>query len=255
FIRRARLGLEVTWTVGSAFAHLWDCRFTNYQVWQACRRKELYKENWIDWHELEKAQKIEAFAFLDEQLKRATLTVAEPGGVDYWPDRLPPSHPDLCLLQQRDPAEMQILPAAREGLNLLATPERDARPSWITDVPDLTQGPAIDDQADVAAPAAAPLAGEVKLPFWMECAIRLGTRFIRVAAAEYPPASAEFEPRHKCHPQATKTGEQSKDKECCVTCCKECGCEHPAHVDEYYFWLIDAEYFDPETQSDYSGIF
>ena len=38
----------------------------------------------------------------------------------------------------------------------------------------------------------------LKLPFWIECAIRLGTRFVRVAAAAYPPASTEFGPRHKC---------------------------------------------------------
>jgi hypothetical protein len=40
-----------------------------------------------------------------------------------------------------------------------------------------------------------------------------------------------------------------------VTCCEECGCEHPAHVDEYYFWLIDGEYFAPKAEAVYSGIF
>ena len=108
----------------------------SYHVWQACKRRELYKENWIDWDELEKAKKIEGFGFLDEELKRVTLTIAAPGGVDYWPDHRPPAHPALCLLQHRDPAEMQLLPAPREGLDLLATPERDARPSWITMVPE-----------------------------------------------------------------------------------------------------------------------
>jgi hypothetical protein len=262
FMRRARLGLEPGWTVTGAFAHMWDCRFTNYHVWQACKRRELYKENWIDWHELEKAGNIEAFGFLEEQLKRATLTIAEPGGVDYWPDHLPPSHPDLCLLQRRDPAEMKILAAAREGLNLLATPERDARPSWITTVPDQA-APAPPPPGGFAAGIAAappPPAAKVNLPFWMETAIRLGARFVRVAAAAYPPASTEFEARHECKgstvpdPATGKEG-NGKDKECCTSCCKECGCEHPAHVDEYYFWLIDAKYFDPETQSVYANIF
>lgn len=253
FIRRARLGVEPGWVVTGGFAHLWDCRFTSYHVWKACKRRELYKENWIDWHELEKANKIEAFGFLDEQLKRATLTIAEPGGVDYWPDLIPPSHPGLCLLQHRDPAEMQILPAAREGLNLLATPERDARPSWITLVPDLTEtqsgtNPSVKGQPKPVAPPKA------KLPFWMESAIHMGTRFVRVAAAGYPPTSTEFEPRHVCRDDADDR-EQSKDKECCVTCCKECGCEHPHRLDEYYFWLVDAEHFDQETQPVYTGIF
>ena len=136
-----------------------------YRVWQACRRRELYKENWIDWHELEKASKIEAFGFLDAQLKRATLTISAPGGVDFWPDHLPPSHPALCLLQRRDPAEMHLLNAPREGLDLLATPERTARPSWITTVPE----PPAQPLAGVAAPP--PAAPVPKLPFWMECAI------------------------------------------------------------------------------------
>jgi hypothetical protein len=26
-------------------------------------------------------------------------------------------------------------------------------------------------------------------------------------------------------------------------------------MDEYYFWLVDAAYFDPENQSVYTGIF
>jgi Tc toxin complex TcA C-terminal TcB-binding domain len=251
FIRRARMGLE-GWHVSGAFAHLWDCRFISYRVWQACKRRELYKENWIDWLELEKTSKIEAFGFLDEQLKRATLTIAVPGGVDYWPDHLPPSHPALCLLQHRDPAEMQLLPAPREGLDLLATPERDARPSWITTVPE----PAVPPSPLGVAPVpAAPALPAPKLPFWMECAIRLGTRFVRVAAAKYPPASTEFRPRHKCEHDKKPHHDGRKDKECCDMCCEECGCEHPARMDEYYFWLIDAKHFNPDSQSDYSGVF
>ena len=262
FVRRARLGLEPGWTVSHAFAHLWDCRFTNFHAWQACKRRELYKENWIDWHEFGKAEKIEAFRLLTDQLKRASLTVAEPGGVDYWPDSLPPGHPGLCLLQRREPAEMQILPAAREGLSLLTTPERDARPSWITTVPDLAppppppKNPAGANQpaalkADIARASGSP----GKLPFWMECAIRLGARFLRVAAAEYPPASTEFEARHECKRKDAPNRINAKDKECCVSCCRKCGCEHPACMDEYYFWLIDAQYFDPETQSVFSNVF
>jgi hypothetical protein len=251
FVRRARIGLEPGWAITGAFAHLWDARFASFHVWQACKRRELYKENWIEWHELEKASKVAAFSFLDEQLKRATLTIAEPGGVDYWPDQLPPSHPALCLLQHREPAEMQILPAPREGLNLLATPERDVRPSWITMVPD-TPAPQPPDRDKV--PAASAVTAP-KLPFWMECAIRLGTRFVRVAAAGYPPASTEFEPRHTCKHDAGQDSHSQNDKECCVSCCQECGCEHPAHVDEYYFWLVDAKYFDPESQPVYTDVF
>ena len=97
FVQRARLGLEPTWKVSHAFAHIWDSRFATYHVWEACKKRELYKENWVDWHDLEKAKKVEAFRFLDEELRRATLTVAVPGGVDWWPDERPPLHDGLCL--------------------------------------------------------------------------------------------------------------------------------------------------------------
>ena len=85
FVRRSRIGLEPQWKVSGNFIELWDCRFISYRIWQACKRRELYKENWIDLEELKKSKKIEAFEFLDEQLKRATLTIAEPGGVDFGP--------------------------------------------------------------------------------------------------------------------------------------------------------------------------
>ena len=76
------------------------------------------------------------------------------------------------------------------------------------------------------------------LPIWMEAAIKLGTRFVRVAAAGHPPASTPFEPWKSSHPAGTK-------EESCVECCAECGCRHPARVDEYYFWLVDGRHFDP----------
>jgi hypothetical protein len=250
YILRSRLGLEPLWGVDKAFAHLWDSRFVSFHVWQACKRRELYKENWVEWHELEKAEKVEAFRFLNEELKRVTLTIAEPGGVDYWPNHRPAMHPSLCLLQHRDPAEMQILPAPREGLNLLARPERDARPSWITDVPALA-APQLPGTRVPPAPAPA-----LKLPFWIECAIRLGAQFVRLAASAYPPASTEFEPWHKCQDglESSRKDPEKKD-DCCVSCCPECGCENPAHIDEYWFWLIDAQYFAPQTQPVYSGNF
>ncbi len=252
FIRRSRLGLEPGWTITGAFARMWDSRFASFHVWQACKRRELYKENYVDWHELEKAQKVEAFHFLDEELERLTLTIARPGGVDWWPDHRPRMHPGLCLLQERDRAEMQILPAPREALDLLARPERDARPSWITMVPERPAPPKQD--AGAAAPAT-PAVPPLKIPFWIECAIRLGKRFVRVAAAAYPPASTELKPRHVCgHPLGQPKKQPDKD-ECCVSCCPECGCEHCAYVDEYWFWLIDATYFSHQKPPVYTGNF
>ena len=242
FIQRCRIGLELetVWNVTPQFAHMWDSRFASYHVWQACKRRELYKENWIDWHELEKATKIESFRFMDEELRRVSLTIAAPGGVDYWPEHRPPA-PGLCLLQERDPATMQPLSAPREGLGLLATPERDGRPSWITTAPRQTAAASRNAAAGPTIPVTPPTSGgplPPDLPIWMEAAIKLGTRFVRVAAAGHPPASTPFEPWKSSHPAGTK-------EESCVECCAECGCRHPARVDEYYFWLVDGRHFDP----------
>jgi hypothetical protein len=79
FIRRSRVGLEPGWMTSRAFAKMWDLRFASFHIWQACKRRELYKENWIEFDESERSEKIEGFRFLDEELKRLTLTVAEPG--------------------------------------------------------------------------------------------------------------------------------------------------------------------------------
>ena len=64
-------------------------------------------------------------------------------------------------------------------------------------------------------------------PLWLETAVRLGTRFVRIAAAGTPPAAAPFAPHTNRH-----------------GCCRHCGFEHPAGVDEYYFWLADTRWYD-----------
>ena len=89
FIRRARLGLEPGWTVDAAFAHLWECDFGSFRLWQRCKQHTLYKENWIEWEDLEHARRIEAFRFMESELQRSALTVAVPGGLEWWPDLRP----------------------------------------------------------------------------------------------------------------------------------------------------------------------
>ena len=39
----------------------------------------------------------------------------------------------------------------------------------------------------------------------------------------------------------------------CVTCCEECGCHHADLVDEYYFWLIPTEVYQPAPVPSLSG--
>ena len=223
FVQRARLGLEPALVVGPELMLLWDRHFQTFAVWEACKRREIYRENWIDWEELHRARRVDAFRFLESELRRAALTIAEPGGLEYWEDRRPPIHPGLTLLQAREPSQIGRFSPTREGLGLLGTPERHARPSWLAALPD----------AALQSPDTPQLPDTGKLPFWMQAAIRLGVKFVRVAAAGIPPASEPFEPRH----MERETG-----------CCVECGKPHASVVDEYYFWLTDARYYDQVVQ-------
>lgn len=223
YVQRARLGLEPDFGVGPELSLLWDRHFVTFAVWEACTRRKIYRENWIDWDELHKARRVEAFRFLESEVRRATLTIAEPGGLEYWPDQRPPDYPGLKLLQAREPAQIGRLNPPREGLGLLGTPERDARPSWLASLHEVAlESPEVEE-----------VQGPSRLPFWIQAAIRLGVRFIRVAGAGTPPASQPFGPRHLTR----ETG-----------CCVECGKPHPVVVDEYYFWLFDSRYYNPLTQ-------
>jgi hypothetical protein len=69
---------------------------------------------------------------------------------------------------------------------------------------------------------------------WLQAAVRLGTKFIRVAAAGIPPATTTF--KAKCG-----TSESS-------ACCSVCGKVHPALMDEYYFWIEETQYYDEQQQ-------
>src|SRR5262249_44017321 len=78
------------------------------------------------------------------------------------------------------------------------------------------------------------VAALARLPFWIQAAIRLGVRFIRVAAASEPPASTGFARHHQA-------GEP--------VCCVECGKPHPVVVDEFYFWMLDSRFYDTTPQN------
>ena len=232
FIRRARLGLEQAWVISHPFARLWDRRFATFGVWEACQRREIYKENWIEWEELGRPRIAEAFQFLESETGRAALTIAVPGGLEWWPDERPPEHPAdhpaEQALQSREPARLQRLVPPREGLSLLGTPERDARPSWLAPLPDPGEQPDGPGDGEAGRPAIAQPPAAESVPYWMQAAINLGTRFYRVAAAGEPRAGQAFRP-HRSQQESV--------------CCAECGQEHPALVDEYYFWLTDSSEF------------
>jgi hypothetical protein len=239
----ARLGLEPDWAPTPGFASLWDVKFASFRIWQACMRNGLYREDWIEWSEFEKARRTEGFRFLENELRRATLTVPVPGGLTWWDGARPPSHPGLKLLQAREPATISLVPDQPEALDLLGTPERSARRSWLASIPGVAAPPPpppppppLSNPPNVLFSAvghgqAPPIPASGKLPFWIEAAARLGVRFLRIAAAGVPPASNAFAPHHR----AGAAG-----------CCQVCGLRHEAVIDEYYFWLVDSRYFTPD---------
>ena len=220
FIRRRRLGLDrdasgkPLWIITAEFIQLWKHEFEAFRIWEKCKCRSIYKENWIDWDELRNARKVEAFQLLEEELRRSTLTIAVPGGLEYWPESLPPVHPAVKLLQKRDPSSLRVLSSQKEGLGLLGTQERDARPSWL----------------------ASPMQDNNSLPFWIQAAIQLGVKFFRIAAEGILPAKKEFRPSN-FHEEPG--------------CCSECGCVHPPYIDEYYFWLIGSQVYNSQDQDEY----
>lgn len=235
-VSRARLGLEPDFEVLPEFVQVWDQHFASFHIWQACKRREIYPENWIEWEELEQARKTEAFRFLESHLRRSTLTLAVPGGMEWWPVRQTPAiaYQSLVTLQSREISTIQGLDGNKEGFGLLGVPERDARLSWLAPVTD-------DDTSSIGSHSATrPQSQSVEsLPLWIQAAIRLGTRFIRIAASGIPPASTTFVPRNSI-----------QDLRCCV----ECGHKYPATIDEYYFWLQDSRYYQAVEQNADFGI-
>ena len=272
FVQRARLGLEPSFAVTPPFAKVWEMRFASLHTWQACRRREVYLENWVEWDDLRAARRIEAFRFLDDQLRAAALTVALPGGLLWWPGDRPPEQPSLAELQDREPSGLQLVQSAIDGLGLLGTQERAARPTWLAPMgaatPTQTQSPpgtetvaaaprartgsrrrasrakavtagqppaaAVVAPATAAGTAPAGAQPPPDLPLWLEAAPGLPVQFIRLAAGGIPPASAHTEP----------TGQDPP-------CCEECSGDHPPLVDEYYFWLGQASFFsDADVSQD-----
>ncbi|WP_395110179.1 neuraminidase-like domain-containing protein [Actinomadura sp. SCN-SB] len=210
FVQRARLGLEPGWQVPPAFVQLWDRRFASHRVWAADQRRTLYREDWIDWDELEEARDSEAFRLLENGLRRSAVAIPAGGGQVY----LPGERPDNGLtLMQDEPSRLRRL-SGLQGFTLGGTPELHARPSWL----------ATSEHRRLSENGTPPL--------WIQAAVRLGSRFVRVAAAGPPQASARFTTRPDRRAAA---------------CCAECGGDHPAMVDEYYFWLVDARRY---TQPD-----
>ncbi|MET8150882.1 neuraminidase-like domain-containing protein [Actinoplanes sp. NPDC005259] len=233
-IARTRLGLEL-WRPDPAFVRRWDDRYATCEAWGAWRRGQLYRENGAGARELTAARRTESFRLLERELHRATVSMPVPGGLESWPANAgPPRHPGLLLLQERDASALTRLTPARQGLGLLGTPESAGARSWLAPPP--TPEDVRDDDNDndgdndgeigLRADVVLPRTIDGALPLWIEAAIRLGARFLRVPAAAVPPAGQPFRPR-------------------------EGGGAVP---DEYYFWLVDTATFEEIQQvADWPG--
>jgi hypothetical protein len=98
--QRGRLGHDPAWIVSPALAHLWDRQFASFEIWRACKARHLYKENWLEWTELDKARRSEAFRFLESRLETDALSIAAPDGAEWWPQAPLPDHDDLARIMR-----------------------------------------------------------------------------------------------------------------------------------------------------------
>ena len=88
--------------------HFWDRQFASFDIWRACKARHLYKENWLEWTELDKARRSEAFRFLESRLEAGALSIAAPGGDEWWPQAPLPDHDGLELAERREPVELGV---------------------------------------------------------------------------------------------------------------------------------------------------
>ncbi|EXA32193.1 hypothetical protein FOVG_16565 [Fusarium oxysporum f. sp. pisi HDV247] len=235
-VQRLRIGLEPQFLLSPGdrvdLEKLWECTFASFDVWAAHARRTLYAENWATWDELRALDKTEAGKFLVQGLERDSSTLVKQGRPVWFPATgavagEEPSTAGLELEQaSRDLANLGSHKASTlENLLLLATPDNAPRPTLLS--------AGITTVADTSAATTAQLKEVARktfglnLPFWIESAIRLGSRFIRVAAAGLPPAFPY-------------KGPTSTDG---CSCCRDTSCPPP--VDEYYFWLAPVGLYDP----------
>ena len=230
FVQRARLGLEPLATMSSEFSDLWERQFATFDRWESHRRRALYSENWVQWEELQLARKSEAFRFFESQLNCNTLAIPVATPAFTWTTHNkglslnilePVQSTEYSSLQQQNFDE-----AEGQGLTVVGQPDSAAQLTLVTSV-DLPDNPSSSENATVlsavknAVPAPSndnsiPLEKE-QFPLWFQAAVRMGTSFIRVAAAGVPPAFSD----HHSDP------------------------EH-AVMDEYYFWVVQGKRFSPE---------
>jgi hypothetical protein len=252
FVQRARIGLEPNFQVTYEFSKTWECRFASFETWATFKRRKLYHENWIQWEAIRKEEKTESFRLLQKQLQSLSSTIVVPGRPLWLSGPSIPSEPSLESAQTREGLTIGLQQnSLPEGLPLIGTPRLDATPTLIAPNPtpflarDRTphSSPTSQETLEVTSqPKSSPahisqvinksvsmsssgIETLKSVPLWVRAAVRLGTRFIRVAASSIPPAVPYVASQKKSH------------------CC-QCGETHAPFIDEYYFWLQETKRFD-----------
>jgi hypothetical protein len=250
-IQRICLGLEPSFSLQAIARKTWEEIFSSFDKWECWQRRRIYLEDWVEWKELHDARKSEAFPFFEKGLRRNEFNRPESTPPFIWTaGQGPTTH--MSPIQGR---ELAIGSAQRnsldEGLRLMAAPFRHGRQTLLArvNVPPSTNVPDPDDEGSEDSPSEPEPTDPLllrrlavsrlpaSLPLWVQAAIRLGTRFVRVAAAGLPPGIATALPHESIATQATLDMS-------CGSC--KCGVDHPPVVDEYYFWLVDGRRFESE---------
>ncbi|KAI9162987.1 insecticidal toxin complex protein [Paramyrothecium foliicola] len=251
FMQRAILGLESSvFHPSQALRKRWDCEISSFEKWQAAQRRKWYYENWIHWEESAKTFKSEGFRSLKRLLGSDVSTLPRSEKPLFWTREDLPSLPGISSVGNTESFNFRDHSnALDEGLRLLGTPDHSARPTWLAtapvaeakpDPPD--DGPQIPQQIS---PKLTPMSNATSslelsqtlaalpgaealdhIPMWIQAAVRLGARFVRVAASGMPVAAPYMS--------------TESSSPCCI--CKR---DHAPMMDEYYFWLEDARRYDP----------
>jgi len=166
--------------------------------------------------------------------------------MEYWSGRTWPAHSALIRLQHREPSHLKQVPQP-ENLGLMGRPERHARPSWLAPSQRRLaqepngQRPATTKSRErrlmIAAAAAADGDGNSSFP--------ADSRSFHSGSRRRSPWYA-LPPDCRCR-EPPATASFILPAKAASACCAECGHVHPPVMDEYYFWLVNSEYYDPRV--------
>jgi len=229
FVQRVRLGLEPQIQPASNFIEVWDAKYSTFKTWKPSKLRELYPENRIYWDELRSARKSDSFRSLEKALRGGVLTIPKQSSSMPWSDTMTTQLPKDSPLT--DLQSLEHVSLTTSGSSLLGYPEYSGQLSLIAPLLpsndyDQTYSTQVTYKTTVTngtTPAAQPLQKE-PLPLWMKAAVDMGVSFIQVAAATGPVA-------------ITPTRDSAR-------WCNTCEKIHAPHIDEFYFWLTPARYFN-----------